>query len=149
MRTCGYRTARGVVAATLAVALAGCGGGGRAEPPAAKRLTIAEVCRQHKTATATIVGGLVDYKTYMTAADPAFRRTFARSEIAKRVAPAIRTLKDAAKPVPSAGAGRKFFDDLDSLEGWLRSPAAVPSAVVGDHNASKIEDAAKAVGCTL
>jgi hypothetical protein len=143
------KTARGLVAGTLAVALAGCGGGGHPTPLTAKKQTVAEACRQHRTAVATIVGGLVEYKTYMTTEDPAFLLTFKRSGIAERIRPAIRTLERSSGAAPRTSGGQLFFHDLDELEGWLKSPAAVPSAVVGDRNASKLEAAAKAAGCTL
>jgi hypothetical protein len=146
---CGRRTASGAVAVAIAMALTGCGGGSHATVPAPMKASIAGACRQHKAAAAVVVGGLVAYKTYMNSEDPAFRLTFAKSGVAGKVAPAIETLEAASGPAAVTSAGQNFFNALDTLESWLKTPAAVPSAVIGNRNASKIEGAARAVGCTL
>jgi hypothetical protein len=123
---CGRRTASGAVAAAIAVALTGCGGGSHARVPAPNKASIAEACKQDKTATAVIVGGLVDYKTYMNSADPAFLLTFAKSGVAGKVAPAVKTLEEASGSAASTSAGRSFFDVLDSLEAGSRRPQRYP-----------------------
>jgi hypothetical protein len=146
---CGRRTASGAAAVAIAVALAGCGGGGHARAPTPRKVSIAEACKQDKPSAAAVVGGLVDYKTYMKSEDPAFRLTFAKSGVARKVASAIRTLEETSGPAAATSAGRSFFDALDSLESWLKAPAAVPSAVIGNRNVSTIETAARGVGCTL
>ena len=149
MWICGRRMACGAVTGAIAVTLAGCGGSSKSPVPVPKRTTIAEVCKQDRKAKAAVVGGLVDYMTYMKSEDPAFRLTFAKSGIAERVAPAIRALKRSSGPAGSTAPGQLFFGELGRLEGWLKSPPAVPSAVIGDRNASKLDAAARAVGCPL
>ena len=149
MWICGRRTASGAVAAAIAVALAGCGGGSHARAPDPKKASIAEACKEDKAAVAVVVGGLIDYKTYMSSEDPAFRLTFAKSGVAGKVASATMTLEKASGPAAFTSAGRSFFNALHSLESSLKTPAAVPSAVIGNRNRSKIEGAGRAVGCTL
>jgi hypothetical protein len=149
VRICGRSTACIPVAGAVAVALAGCGGGGHSMVKAPQRPTIAQACKQHKEARVAVVGGLVDYTTYMRSEDPAFRLTFAKSGVAGKVALAIKTLEKASGLAARTSAGKRFFSDLDRLERSLKTPPAVPSAVIGDQNASKIERAARAVGCSL
>jgi hypothetical protein len=146
---CGRRTASAAIAGAIAVSVAGCGARGLAQDPVPKRATVADACKQHRSAAAVVVSGLVDYKTYMNSEDPAFLLTFAKSGIANRVQPAIKTLETASGSAALSGAGKRFFKDLDRLESWLKTPAAVPTAVVGHRNASTIETAAKSVGCAL